>query len=229
MATVGIGSVTGDADFFLMTEVERLERGLPIHALQPVVSRARHARYPSLSLDRWRSLLVKGERVWMFRPNDFDLDIDSINEYIAGSSKAVRSRSHVMRRSPWYRPVLPPTPHAFLSGTSQRGPWLTFSRMRGLQATNTLYTVRFKRHLPLLDRYAWSVAFMTSRAREHLAKHSRIYAGGLRKLEPTDVAKTPLRIPKNNEGAEHAHNAAVRALIRGDIRESSLIADRWIN
>ena len=66
--TIGLGAVTGDASYFLMTDEERRRHALPKSAVVPVLSKSKHIRSASISPERWTELLSAGERVWLFRP-----------------------------------------------------------------------------------------------------------------------------------------------------------------
>jgi adenine-specific DNA-methyltransferase len=65
---IRIGAVTGDASYFLLTENERLEFGLPKVAVRPVLSRSKHLTAAFVTEKDWARLRDEGARVWLFRP-----------------------------------------------------------------------------------------------------------------------------------------------------------------
>ena len=228
-ADVRIGAVTGDASFFLMTEADRRERRIPRAAVAPVVTRAKHLADWAISPAVWRGLLESNERVWLFRPKSAEVRATAgVASYLrSGRSLGVRLRYKVRLRKPWSVTPLGPAPDAFISGMSRFGPWVSFSRVPGLQATNTLYTVRFLNLRSADQRAEAALSLLTSRAREQILTRTRRYAGGLAKLEPGDVAQLEFRTSQEPAGAEQRYRWAVRALLAGDERQARGIADRW--
>src|SRR5262249_53774250 len=79
---VGIGAVTGDSDYFLLSESQRLRHRLPKSALCPVVSRARHLQCSTITRDNWADYRDSNERVWLFRPGESDLDNAHVRAYM---------------------------------------------------------------------------------------------------------------------------------------------------
>src|SRR5262249_9642704 len=65
---IHIGAVTGDAQYFLLSESERRDLGLPRACLRPVLSRCRHLQTAIMTKAEWQRLLKRGERVWLFSP-----------------------------------------------------------------------------------------------------------------------------------------------------------------
>ena len=228
IATVSIGAVTGYASYFLITELQRTELGIPLHAVLPMLTRAKHIEAGEITKRDWNRLKVSGERVWMFRPDSRSIDDSHVQNYMKAAPDDLSSRSHVLRRPSWYQVTLPRLPHAFISGMAQSGPWLMHSRMRDLSASNTLYTVNFRENITQDERFAWSVSFLTSAARADLASRARIYAGGLMKLEPSDIMATKLPEWKDSTGSRAAYLASVKSLRAGDTELSEMIADTWI-
>lgn len=98
-----------------------------------------------------------------------------------------------------------------------------------LTATNTLYTVRFRRALEEEAKAAWALALLTSRTRSVLKASGRIYADGLLKYEPRDLLDIPLAIPPKIDGAKSRYHEAVDALLDNDVQRSMYIADSWFS
>jgi len=122
---------------------------------------------------------------------------------------------------------MPKYPDAFLSGMNQHGPWLSFNEMEGLNATNTLYVVTFRRR----DRqtwYVWALGLLTSIAQRQIRRIGRQYADGLIKYEPGALGK--IELPTLKEDADHRllYRKAVNALLAEDRRLAKAIADSVI-
>jgi hypothetical protein len=111
---------------------------------------------------------------------------------------------------------------------SQAGPWICLNEMPRLSATNTLYTVRFRRRLSVLERYAWALMLLTSDVREQLPSMIREYALGLAKLEPGDLAQLRLPAPRLVDAMPALYKNAVEALLDGDTGRACSIANRHL-
>ena len=229
--SIGLGAVTGDASYFLMTDEERRRHSLPKSAVIPVVSRSKHIRRAAIFPEHWEELLSGGERIWLFRPCSSDLTHPAVQGYLRLSEAdggCRRDAYKIRNRSPWYITPLPPRPHGFVSGMSQAGPWICLNETPRLSATNTLYTVRFRRRLPVLERYAWAMMLLTSEVREQLPSMIREYALGLAKLEPGDLAQLRLPAPRVVDAIPTIYRSAVETLLEGDTDRACSIADRHV-
>ncbi len=226
-----LGGVTGDADFFLLTESERRERGLPISCLRPVLSKARHLVGAEISKETWGRLRDTNERVWLFDPSDQLLENTAVRRYMELDSAyggCRRDRYKVKVRDPWYRTHLPPRVEGFISGMSQTGPWIALNNMPQLTATNTLYTVRFQNPQTLGQRAAWALSFLASHTMKAMKSVRRTYADGLVKYEPGDLADLPILAPQRVSGARKSYSKAIRSLLSGDARGARRIADSFV-
>lgn len=231
VADVRIGAVTGDSGYFLLTEDERVTRGLPHAVLRPVLSRARHLHHAFATTSRWRSLRDQGERVWLFHPEESSLTHPAVRDYLALPATrggCHRDRYKVLDRRAWYRPTLPDRVDGFLSGMTINGPVIVLRRMRTLTATNTLYVLSFKNRLSLEARAAWAIAFLTTPVREELARRARRYADGLTKLEPGDLHDLVLPEPASTAHAIPTLTLATSLFLAGNVQEASALADTWL-
>jgi adenine-specific DNA-methyltransferase len=227
VAEIGLGGVTGDASFFLMNETKRASLDLPVSAFSPVVSKAKHLRSAAMTQIDWDDLRASGERIWLFSPSAGSRDHPRVRHYLRlGRLEGGCNRLgyKVSIRDPWYRTPMPSVPDAFLSGMSQHGPWLCINETQRVNATNTLYVVRF-RSGNRLDWYRWALALLSSEARRQLRRIGRRYPDGLLKYEPGSLAKVDL--PRLRMDADHKnlYIKATAALLSGNSRLSREIAD----
>jgi adenine-specific DNA-methyltransferase len=227
IAEIGLGGVTGDARFFLMNEEKRASLGLPTKALRPVVSKARHLRSAVLTQHDWNDLKASGERIWLFSPAAGLTKHPHVRRYLRmepTEGGCNRWAYKVSIRDPWYRTPMPLVPDAFLSGMSRYGPWLCINETRGVNATNTLYAVRFSTR----DRrewYMWALALLSSEARRRIRRIGRRYADGLVKYEPGALGEIELPRLKTGAGHKELYIKAVTALLSGDVGLAKEIAD----
>lgn len=232
VASVRIGAVTGDATYFLLTEQQRSTLELPLAAVRPVLTRARHLRRTFATTSLWRSLLGQGERVWLFHPEDEVLEHPSVKRYLGLSlagGGCDRGRYKVRDRDDWYRSKLPSRVDGFLSGMTHGGPALVLRRMRGLTASNTLYVFSFKERLSFEAKAGWAIALLTSTVREQLRDRTRRYPGGLSKLEPGDLHSLLLPEPSSMRDAIPTLVRATSLFFAGKHSAASAIADRWVH
>jgi adenine-specific DNA-methyltransferase len=231
LISLSIGGVTGDVDYFLLTDEERKNLRLPVASLRPVLSRARHLVAPEITTAIWYGLKEAGERVWLFHPPSAVSRRTSVKAYIAWGRKegCDLTRQKILVRSPWYRTILPPPPDGFLSGMSKNGPWVCFRGMERLTATNTLYVVRFRRAECRDDKAAVALSLLTTRSEEQLSRICRIYADGLTKFEPGDLRNVRLQLSSGSRGAFAPYRSAVQCLLLGEIGHARSIADAWFS
>jgi adenine-specific DNA-methyltransferase len=227
IAKIGLGGVTGDASFFLMNEKKRASLGLPTSAVTPVVSKASHLRSALLTQTDWDDLKASGGRIWLFNPATALEKHPYVRHYLElGSAEGGCNRQayKVANRDPWYRTPLSSVPDAFLSGMSQHGPWLCINETRRVNATNTLYVVRFSSRHPG-DWYMWALALLSSEARRQIRRIGRRYPDGLVKYEPGSLRK--LELPKLKTDADHMdlYIKAAAALLSGNAGLAKEIAD----
>ena len=230
VVSIGLGGVTGDAKFFLLSEKQRLQLQLPLESLRPVVTRAKHLTSSTITKDAWEKLRNAEERVWLFDPTPALLQHPAVRSYITKGEKegACNIRSHkISIRSPWYRTPLPPHIDGFLSGMSKFGPWISFRKMKRLAATNTLYVVYFPNCKSDDERAALALCLLTSRVSEQLERIGRRYADGLLKFEPGDLRDIRIEPPAKTAGAGQEYRRCIAALLAGEIKVAHNIADTW--
>jgi hypothetical protein len=214
---IRLGGVTGDADYFLLSEKRRQELDLPLDALRPALSRARHLVAAEISHDTWQMLRETGERIWLFDPSEESFEHPAVQRYLELEEKdggCRRGRYKIKSREPWYRTRLPESVDGFLSGMARSGPWLSFSTMPMLTATNTLYTFRFKVDLNMEEKATWALALLHGCTNNAERPVARRYADGLVKYEPGDIYRIPLTAGRGIKGAWQRYREAVDEMLR---------------
>lgn len=227
---VQIGAVTGDSSYFLMNDRRRRELGLPVTSMYPVVSGARDLIGPTMNKATWNELRRLNARVWLFRPATSAVTHGSVRAYLdlaASDGGCNRHAHHVLRRETWYLTTMPRRPDGFMSGMSRYGPWVSLRAMRGLSATNTLYTIRFRKRWSFDEKAAWCLSLLTTTAREQLLRVGRRYPDGLLKYEPHDLEVVSVPQPPPRKDAARVYRNAITALLNGNVKEAIRIADAW--
>jgi len=228
---IRLGGVTGDSKYFLLSEEERNQHHLPKKTCIPVVSKARHLKGGAINSKSWEQLKGAGERVWLFRPEERWENLPPVRKYLdlpPDQGGCHQDRYKIDGRTPWYQTPMPSPVHGFISGMSRFGAWICLSRMKGLNATNTLYVVRFlKAPWKKDDQAAWAMALLTSRVREAMHGIKRRYPDGLSKLEPGDLAKLRIPTPMRLDGALEQYLKAITHLLADQEKQAIRIADDW--
>lgn len=227
IANIGLGGVTGDASFFLMNEERRASLRLPTEVLTPVVSKAKHLSSPRLTEDIWDCLKSSGQRVWLFDPPTAWSKHPHVKNYLDMNplqGGCNRKAYKISIRDPWYRTPMPSVPDAFLSGMSQHGPWLCINETQLVNATNTLYVVKFSSR-NRSDWYMWALALLSSEARHQIRRIGRRYPDGLVKYEPGPLGRIALPRLRTDVDYKMLYLKAASALLSRDARLSREIAD----
>ena len=229
---IRLGGVTGDASFFLLSEQQRVRQQLPVSTCRPVVSRAHHLYRGSLDEDQWQEMRDGGERVWLFDPKPSQISWPGVAEYLSLPHRrggCDRRALKVRNRDPWFRTPIPTHIDGFMSGMSGWGPWVVFSEMPRLAATNTLYVVQFVATTGRDECAASAMWLLTTEMARSLQRIGRRYADGLVKYEPGDIADLPMQIPIRTGGAYADYFRAVRLLVKGHRAASRQLADSWFS
>lgn len=230
LVDIRIGAVTGDAQYFLMSEDERNELELPRSAVCPVLSKSRHLCCAVMDARGWAALRDAGARVWLFRPTRAALRHPAVKKYLRrGKQGGCNMQAFkITSRSPWHRTRLPRGADAFLSGMSKRLPFFVMREMKGLTATNTLYVIRFKGPASLADKATLGLLLLTSAVRRELARHARVYADGLLKFEPAELGSVRIPVVTARPDAMVVLRRATTLLLAGRDSEAEALADSWV-
>ena len=228
---VRIGAVTGDSGYFLLTEAERIESGLPRSSVRPVLTRCRQLIAAQMDEAQWARLRDRGERIWLFRPTGAALKHAAVKKYLSEGTRGTCNTSafKIESRSPWYKTSLPKRIDGFISGMSKNLPFLVLRGMKQLSATNTLYVVTFKNTPRATDRAGIGLALLTSAVRRELSLRARVYADGLLKFEPADLGSVRVPVVLPRPGAVELFKKATALLLSGRRAEAEALADAWVH
>jgi adenine-specific DNA-methyltransferase len=231
VASVRLGGVTGDANYFVFNESRRRELSLPISALKPVITKTWQIYNAEVSELGWSKLKGADARVWLFYPKGSSLKHEAVRRYLRLKSKdggCNRSAFKIRNRDPWYLTPLPENPDGFISGMSPYGIWICLNEKPRLNAINTLYTVSFSHEYSRRERYAWALSLLTSQAAKSFSRLTRVYADGLRKIEPGPLSEVIIPNPPKIVDAVTRYRMSLKHLLCGDFLASRRIADQAI-
>lgn len=229
--TVGLGTVTGDSSYFLLNESRRRELRIPISALRPIVSKAKHLASPKIGEAQWNALRQDNERVWLFYPSPRSLQNRFVQAYLDfGLNGGCKVGNHkISIRKPWFSCANVKACDAFMSGMSTMMPTISISAMQSLTATNTLYAVNFiEPKLSQEKRLGIAMSMLQSDVRKQLRENGRPYAAGLLKHEPCDLLQIEVPAIGSVKASWSKYRLALKALRDGDETTSCRIADSCI-
>jgi adenine-specific DNA-methyltransferase len=179
------GIATGANQFFTLTESERRTHRISRRDVVPCITKAANLDHEQFERTQLRRLIASNRKVWLLRPRT-PLD-DAVRDYLkVGVTLGIPERYLPAHRPEWYRP-------------EQRSPapiWVpVFARdqFRFVQnETDALHLTTFHGLYPNEpaghDAIGTIVQFLRSaEGQRNVIAHTRIYGGGLRKLEPRDV------------------------------------------
>ncbi|HYE99508.1 MAG TPA: N-6 DNA methylase [Planctomycetota bacterium] len=222
LATLLVGVVTGDRDYFLVPP----DAPLPREMLLPAVSTPTQLTGATLA-----PADVAGLERLLAVPPDYAGGHPALDRYLEqGRSRGVADAYKCRTRRPWFsvRRMLPP-PDLFLGYLVKRRPRMAANEA-GAHSTNNVHRLYLRDggrgHAGLLAAAAYSAP-----ARLAMELTGRVSAGGALKLEPGDTSR--LRLPRpeallSMRGAPRRARAIDAALREGRDADAFALADDWV-
>lgn len=192
IATCSRGIATGANDYFTLTEKQRIAHRIDRHDLTPCITRASDLAAGVFDNQVWSRLVKADKRVWLLTPRETcDEALECYLEI--GRQRGIPERHLPSHRPVWFRPERRPAAPILISVFFRDRPRVVLNRAQALNLTayHGIYPSLEPRdddHIGELFEWLNSDA-----ATDALLAQSRIYGGGLRKLEPRDVMA--VRIP----------------------------------
>ncbi|MFN3746895.1 MAG: Eco57I restriction-modification methylase domain-containing protein [Hyphomicrobiaceae bacterium] len=200
------GIATGDNGFFILSEAEIAERGLPLSVFKPILPSPRYVKVDEISSDK-HGIPDLDRRLFLLDPG---LPEDEIRQrhpalyaYLQeGKERGLHDRYLCRHRKLWYaQEVRPPAPIVctYLGrGDSKSGRPFRFILNRSAATIANVYLAMYPTPLmeramkfdPTIIRRAWEV--LNRITPETLLGEGRVYGGGLHKLEPKELANVPV-------------------------------------
>lgn len=180
---VKIGVVTGNNDFFVLSESKRISAKLNRRHFQRIIS-----KFADLGegFGFNQGLSEKTDaRVWLLHPNPSSVD-RRLTNYLRQYTKSEIERNRTMaKRSYWQVPVLEDVPDAFLRYMGKNAPRVVLNHA-GYYCTNTIHRVFFNRGLSKAAQRAICLSLHSSYSQLSAEFEGRQYGSGVLKLEPSE-------------------------------------------
>lgn len=208
LAQIRIGFVTGANQYFIRSEHDLDDLGVPAAARVPVVARTSWLQGLRFSAEDHAALASSGSRAFLIRPPSA---LGPPSRWLdEGTAMDVHSRQKCEGRAPWFQVRLADSaPDAIASSTRQGPPRLALNTA-GYHCSNTLHMVHWAKGLKV-DARAILVGYHTSLSSLWAELNGRRYGGGVLKLDPGVLQRMPIPVVEAAAAAFDEMDSLVRA------------------
>lgn len=200
------GLATGDNSYFILSEAEIKERGLPMEAFHPILPSPRYLPLNEVEADHLGNPLVE-RRLYLldikFSEHEIERRFPVLHAYLEeGKSRGLHERYLCRHRSLWYlqenRPPASIVCTYLGRGNAKNGRPFRFILNHSRATVANVYLAMYPTPVlaravardPGLIRRIWQA--LNEIKPEHLLGEGRVYGGGLHKLEPKELANVPV-------------------------------------
>jgi hypothetical protein len=189
-ADVKIVVVTGNNDFFLLSEHQRFLARLSTRHFQRVVSKFANLGegFEFTGEQDEHSPKLRLERSWLLCPNPRSAD-RRLAKYLQTYSPDEIAKNKTMdKRAHWQVPELGVVPDAFFQYMGKHGPKIVLNQAKHC-CTNTIHRIFFTKRLSKAKRRAVCLSLHSSYSQLSAEFEGRQYGSGVLKLEPSEVRR----------------------------------------
>ena len=217
LAAVRIGLVTGANKHFIRDAEDLKRLGIPPEIWVRLVSRTRWLPGLDFTEEDLEKLVDSGKRAILVRPMPAYENTPGVERWIGeGLEGGIHKRYKCTIRDPWFRVALQPVPDAFATCTRMGAPLIVLNRT-GSQCTNALHALSWNRGVDVSPT-AITVGFLTSAVSVWSELYGRRYGGGVLKIEPGTLNRTPVPVVRRVECAFAELNELIRCGREDDAR-----------
>lgn len=185
---INVGLVTGENDFFLLNRDDVNKNKLNDN-VDMIVGRSEQLTGVILDKDKFDILAEKGKKVFLFSPQNGELDKNSKKYVRYGEQQEVNKGYKCRIRKKWYIVPKAWSAEAFILRQVHRYPKMIYNPTHILN-TDTIHKVRFKEGVNAENVIS---AFINSYTFVLCELNGRSYGGGVLTFEPNEIRK--LKIP----------------------------------
>ena len=209
VATLRIGLVTGANKYFIRNAENLKQLGVPHESWIRLISRTRWLSGLNFTEEDLQKLVEADQQALLVWPTPACENTPGIKQWITEGVEAdIHERYKCTIRDPWFRVDLRSVPDAFATCTRMGAPLLVLNRA-GCQCTNALHAMYLHRRNDA-SLSAIAVGFLTSAVSVWAELHGRRYGGGVLKMEPGTLNRTPVPMVQNAEAAFDELNKLIR-------------------
>lgn len=227
-----LGTVTGDNDYFTLTDSDARKWKLGSKELVPVSPPgSRHLRGLEFAYGAWAQAREEGKRCWLFAPSEDDMSPAAEAYVAAGEANEVDTAYKCRVRDPWFIPPRVPVADLFLTYMDYERPRLT-SNKAGVDHLNSLYGISLIKQRRSIGQELLPLACLNTVTLLSAEVVGRSYGGGMLKLEPKEaeqLAVPSLKIVQSlQEELRAIRPQAANSLRNGKLAEAVRIVDQVI-
>ena len=209
VATVRVGLVTGANKHFIRNAENLKQIGVPQESWIQLVSRTRWLSGLDFTEKDLQKFVESDQQAILVQPTPACENTPGIKQWIdEGIEAGIHERYKCTIRDPWFRVDLKPVPDAFATCARMGSPLIVLNRTI-CRCTNALHAMYLHcgsdASLPAI-----AVGFLTSAVSVWAELHGRRYGGGVLKMEPGTLNRTPVPIVQDSENAFDELNKLIR-------------------
>lgn len=190
-----LGMVTGNNNYFTLTDAEAAARGMTEADLVRVSPPgSRHLRGATFTERAWQELTEHGARGWLFYPESDDLTPAAAAYIAEGEARGVHKAYKCRVRSPWWRVPMLPAADLLLTYMNHDTPRIV-RNAAGVVHLNSIHGIRLHHGRRVVGRDHLPIAALNSMTMLGAEMVGRAYGGGILKLEPKEADLLPLPGP----------------------------------
>lgn len=224
---VKIGTVLGDARFFIFDNARAAAKGIAPDFLRLAVTKASIVQGLALSISDLADAFRNGKKVAVL---DTALgEDDGVRSYLDSMPDVtIQSNVTFKKRKVWHQPFQAcDRIDGFFTGMSHLFPRLCLS-IDDLKCTNSLYELRFRRQLNEEEKLQLPLSMISSFGQLSSEIEGRPYASGLLKHEPSDVRRIlSVKVDAKNGQIRDAFERADLEMRRGNSKAATSVADSF--
>ncbi len=199
--SVDIGYVTGDHDFFHLTEDGIRNWRIPRRFCVRSLRNARGIKGSIFSARDWERLGEMTAASYLFHvpPDTRGQELKRIRPYLAeGMRRGINRRYQCRSRDPWYSVRSVRVPDGFITSMSNGLPRMIVNDA-GVTASNSLHVVTRRPGIDQAFFKAVAASWYCSYTIVSTILEGHVLGGGLRKLEPSEAERVLLVVPPNSD------------------------------
>jgi hypothetical protein len=226
---IRIGLVTGANRFFVLNSDQVEAEGIPVEALSPVIAKFSDSSGLRLTKQDLNRMKRSGKRCLLIDPSQVRKINGNLKKYLDKFPVDQRERNVTFKkRQFWHSANDFLVPDAFLSYMHRSGPGILINTA-GLNCTNTIHRVFFKKQVNRIVRQAIAISIHSTFTQLSAEIEGRSYGGGLLKHEPSEAHRIKLILPGLTKKTVEKTFARIDSLVRlGRLDKARKEADRFV-
>ena len=224
--SVDIGVVSGNNDFFVLTEQQLKDYRIPRDEVIPILSSSRHLKGTSFGTAEFDEVRSSGQRCWLLNLAGRTKVSEATRAYLLTARRtSTRSRYKIRSRRRWYDVPSVYAPAAFMSYFISEAPRFVVNDV-GATSTNTIHRLR-RVGKDSRDAVPLVLSCYSTLTQLSAEVEGRSYGGGVGKLETKEAESLRLVVPDSTTSTELlGRNSKVHGLLRtGELHEATGLID----